>query len=182
MRSRFKIGEWSIIIKGPGLRNDLDVRRVWRCPACGQTQRLTQDITSAHCRCVRDGVSMKLVEEPRSPRIALRAEVRSIIDRLLAGEEIPRLVSAIGGDHSGGELVGEGGGDRRPLRKPQRQESPRPERPQDQQAPTLPCDLPAASDIPQPEIVATSSDPLVVASPPVVPSAGESDDFAAGLS
>ena len=169
---------WSIIIKGPGLRNDLDVRRVWRCPACGQTQRLTQDITSARCRCVRDGVSMKLVEEPRSPRVALRAEVRAVIDRLQAGEVIPRLVSAI--DES---AVGDHGcGERRPPRQPYRPESARPERPQEPRESTQPRDETAGTDSPQREVAATSSDPPVVAPPPVVPSAGESDDFAAGLS
>ena len=38
---------------------------------------------------------MKLVEELKSPRIALRPEARAVIDRLLAGEVIPRLVSAL---------------------------------------------------------------------------------------
>ncbi len=124
----------SVTIKGPGFRNDLDVRRVWLCPTCGQTQRLTQDFTSARCGCVRDGMPMKLAEEPRSPRIALRADARAVIDRIQAGEVIPRLVSALTpGRSNDGESGGMGNefddeGNRRSSRRPERQDSDRPPR------------------------------------------------------
>jgi hypothetical protein len=83
----------SIAIKGPGLRIDIDVRRVWRCPSCGQTQKLPSSATSARCGCTREGVALRLTEESRSPRLCLRAEIRSVIDRLLAGEQFSRLTA-----------------------------------------------------------------------------------------
>lgn len=42
-------------IKGPGLRIDLDVRRVWTCPQCGQTVRRGGRVTAVRCsRCSND--------------------------------------------------------------------------------------------------------------------------------
>ena len=82
-------------MKGPGVRTESDVRRVWRCPSCGQTQRESLELTFVRCGCVRAGMPMKLVEELKSPRLVLRPEARAVIDRLLAGEVIPRLVSAL---------------------------------------------------------------------------------------
>jgi hypothetical protein len=50
-------------MKGPGLRLDLDVRRRWECPVCGQCLPLSGHITQAECFCRGDGpVAMKLVE------------------------------------------------------------------------------------------------------------------------
>lgn len=75
---------------------------------------------------------MKLAEEPRSPRIALRADARTVIDRLLAGEVIPRLVSALAPGRSNDGEPGSTGnefdenGDRRSPRRPERQDSDRP--------------------------------------------------------
>lgn len=79
---------------------------------------------------------MKLAEEPRSPRIALRTDARAVIDRIQAGEVIPRLVSALTpGRSNDGESGGMGNdfdeeGNRRSSRRPERQESERP--PQDE--------------------------------------------------
>jgi len=47
-------------MRGPGYRNDLDVRRVWRCPQCGKQRRVPGDVTAVHCTC---GAAMQLVEE-----------------------------------------------------------------------------------------------------------------------
>ncbi len=77
---------------------------------------------------------MKLSEEPRSPRIALRADARAVIERIQAGEFIPRLVSALTpGRSNEGESGGMGNefdeeGNRRTSRRPERQESDRPPR------------------------------------------------------
>ena len=142
----------SSIIKGPGFRNDLDVRRVWQCPACGLTQRLMQDVTSARCGCVRDGVPMKLAEEPRSPRIALRADARAVIDRIQAGEVIPRLFSALGTSRSSdGESVDTADdfdeeGNRRSTRRPERQEADRPPRQENDRPPRQDSDRPARGE------------------------------------
>ena len=84
-------------------------------------------------------MAMKLAKEPRSPRIALRADVRAVIERIQAGEVIPRLVSALTpGRSNEGESGGMGNdfdeeGNRRTPRRPERQESERP--PRDEQQP-----------------------------------------------
>ncbi len=36
-------------IKGPGIRLDLDVRRVWRCPSCQRVLKTAGHITSRRC-------------------------------------------------------------------------------------------------------------------------------------
>jgi hypothetical protein len=52
-------------MKGPGMRLDLDVRRVWECPECHRQMRSEGEVTSRICGCTRDGVPMRLVELPR---------------------------------------------------------------------------------------------------------------------
>ena len=46
------------VIKGPGIRLDLDVRRVWRCPQCQRVLKTAGHITSR--RCPIDGEFMQL--------------------------------------------------------------------------------------------------------------------------
>jgi hypothetical protein len=60
--------EREFAIKGPGLRLDLDVRRVWQCPQCGRERKAGGEVTALRCRCTADGVLMRLVHEPRSGR------------------------------------------------------------------------------------------------------------------
>lgn len=110
-------------MKGPGLRIDVDVRRAWRCPVCGQSQRLGLGVTAPRCPCVRDGVPMKLTEEQRPDRKALRPELRSMLDRIQAGEEFPRMTSLVSSDAEGGPREGGLGGGSKPRNRP-----PRPER------------------------------------------------------
>jgi hypothetical protein len=50
-------------MRGPGMRLDLDVRRVWRCPQCGKQRRLGGEATTATCTC---GARMQLAEERHS--------------------------------------------------------------------------------------------------------------------
>ena len=52
-------------MKGPGMRIDLDVRRVWECPQCGRRRKAEGSITSLTCICQPEGVRMKLVEGRR---------------------------------------------------------------------------------------------------------------------
>jgi hypothetical protein len=52
-------------MKGPGMRLDLDVRRVWRCPACGRESRAEGKEVGRTCNCTKEGVAMRLVELPR---------------------------------------------------------------------------------------------------------------------
>ena len=52
-------------MKGPGMRLDLDVRRVWECPECHRQLRSEGQATARVCNCTREGVTMRLVELPR---------------------------------------------------------------------------------------------------------------------
>jgi hypothetical protein len=52
-------------MKGPGMRLELDVRRIWRCPACGREARSEGGVVAKVCGCTKDGVAMRLVELPR---------------------------------------------------------------------------------------------------------------------
>lgn len=50
-------------MKGPGLRNRLEVRRRWKCPQCNKEVCLPGDQTAAWCDCQKKEILMKLVEE-----------------------------------------------------------------------------------------------------------------------
>lgn len=52
-------------MKGPGLKLDLDVRRLWKCPQTGETIRLSGDIVSKTTQVKGETVFMQLVEEKR---------------------------------------------------------------------------------------------------------------------
>lgn len=52
-------------MKGPGMRLDLDVRRVWECPECHRQMRSEGQATARMCTCTREGVPMRLIELPR---------------------------------------------------------------------------------------------------------------------
>lgn len=53
-------------MKGPGLKLDLDVRRLWKCPQTGETIRLSGDVTAKSTQVNGETVFMQLVEEKRS--------------------------------------------------------------------------------------------------------------------
>ncbi|MCA9016793.1 MAG: hypothetical protein KDA77_15780 [Planctomycetaceae bacterium] len=53
-------------MKGPGLKLDLDVRRLWKCPQTGETIRLSGDVVSKSTQVEGKTVFMQLVEEKRS--------------------------------------------------------------------------------------------------------------------
>lgn len=38
-------------MKGPGIRYDIDIRRVWECSACGNRMKFLGDITASRCSC-----------------------------------------------------------------------------------------------------------------------------------
>jgi hypothetical protein len=55
-------------MKGPGIRIDLDVRRLWKCPQCSREMKATGVVTSRLCPAGGcEGVWMKLVEPLRKP-------------------------------------------------------------------------------------------------------------------
>ena len=45
-------------MKGPGLRNDLEIRRTFRCPQCGRTVLKLGDVVSMTCSCAEPPVWM----------------------------------------------------------------------------------------------------------------------------
>ena len=161
-------------MKGPGLRIEIDVRRAWRCPTCGQNQRWPTDITAPRCFCVRDGVPMKLAEGLRTGRGYLRPELRSVLDRIQGGEEIPRLMPLIAGESDAGAFGGAKSRGRPP--RPERyndrsNEPPRESRPQEMLAsPEAEPPLPAVTSV---------APPMPAPPPQIQPPDG--DDFGAGL-
>ncbi len=57
-------------MKGPGMRLDLDVRRLWRCPSCGAERRTSGDRTVLRCAACSDHPLMALIEGARPVRPA----------------------------------------------------------------------------------------------------------------
>lgn len=166
----------SVVIRGPGQRSNLDVRRTWSCPVCAQAQRHPFSVTSVRCGCTREGVPMKLAEEPRSPRIALRPDARAIIDRIQAGEVFERLTSPLVDSESGAGNWGSG--DRRPPRqsnRDNRSDEPRdPPSPIEEQTPVEDMSQTAAAPATIESLPATTepspttSAVLPIESPPVI--------------
>ena len=185
-------------MKGPGLRIDVDVRRAWLCPVCGQGQRLTMDITAPRCLCVRDGVPMKLAEGQRPGRLSLRPELRSMLDRIQGGEEFSRMTSPLNSDSEGAPREGGPGGyggakSRNRPSRPERSDGdadrrprePRPPEPQQSvQEGEVPAEPRASSN--SESIVAPIASPVAqqepTAPPPRTPVTQADDDFGAGLS
>src|SRR5262249_17022825 len=66
-----------IPVKGPGLRIDLDVRRVWRCAKCGKSIRTPAHVVSQRCGCSEPGQWMRL--EPPVKREPFRPPPREPI-------------------------------------------------------------------------------------------------------
>ena len=185
-------------MKGPGLRIDVDVRRAWRCPVCGQAQRLTMDITAPRCSCVRDGVPMKLAEGQRPGRLSLRPELRSMLDRIQGGEEFPRMSSPLTSDSEGAPRDGRSGGyggakSRNSPPRPEQSDSdadrpPREPRPPEPQPFNREDDAPAeprANTNPEsivPPIASPVPQQKPAEPPPRTPVTQADDDFGAGLS
>jgi hypothetical protein len=62
-------------VKGPGLRVDLDVRRVWRCAKCGRVVRALGHVTAQRCGCTSDATQWMHLE-PAVEKEPFRAPVR----------------------------------------------------------------------------------------------------------
>jgi hypothetical protein len=67
------------------MRLDLDVRRVWQCPACSRESRSEVQVVTKLCGCTKEGVAMRLVERPR-PKPTVRIPQPSAPD-----SDIPEL-------------------------------------------------------------------------------------------
>src|SRR4051794_22406831 len=59
-------------MRGPGIKLDLDVRRLWTCPACHRQRRLPGDVATPLCPCREEGVIMQLTADSRLLRRAER--------------------------------------------------------------------------------------------------------------
>jgi len=55
-------------MKGPGVRSDQDVRRLWRCPLCDKVTRTGGQVTSVSCQCNGQRTWMRLEKTPQRPR------------------------------------------------------------------------------------------------------------------
>lgn len=71
-------------MKGPGMRIELDVSRIWRCPACGRTVGTRGTETARLCFCSGTETWMDLVEPIRRPRDF--SEVISVIHQGLESD------------------------------------------------------------------------------------------------
>lgn len=121
-------------MRGPGVRLDLDVRRVWKCPACQRLRRVSGDLTAVHCQCAGEPW-MQLVEERMSrPRVQQTLEVRELtVDSFQLTEEelakpLPGRIRRRSGGRSGEEEA-TGPGNERPgppsgRNRPSREERP----------------------------------------------------------
>lgn len=52
-------------MKGPGLRNDLEIRRTWKCPLCGRIAKYLGHIVAATCNCTNQTIQMQLQPDVR---------------------------------------------------------------------------------------------------------------------
>lgn len=77
-------------MKGPGLRIDLDVRRLWQCPKCGRQVHCEGDVTSRACSCQKEETFMQLVGEtkPATPRADRRESPHPKTDSIPRGDEV----------------------------------------------------------------------------------------------
>lgn len=129
-------------MKGPGYRHDLDVRRVWRCPACQRERKLPGDVTVVRCGCQPAGVWMELVGErtvpPRPPAMVSLPE-QSVESFHLTEEELARPVEGRIRRRSFSRLPQEngpepgqqpppGGPEGKPARRPRPERRPKPEK------------------------------------------------------
>lgn len=79
-------------MRGPGVRLDLDVRRVWRCPACQRERRLAGDHTAVRCSCPA-GAWMQIVSERvpiQRPMTSAEARELTVASFNLTEEELAK--------------------------------------------------------------------------------------------
>lgn len=80
-------------MKGPGYKTSLDVRRTWKCPACGVERKLLGDVTTMTCGCRDGGVFMAIITErivaPRPFQPINETDVRSAVFGI---EDMPVLL------------------------------------------------------------------------------------------
>lgn len=80
-------------MKGPGLRVDLDVRRVWRCAKCGRTVRTVGQVTAQRCGCTSDATQWMHLE-PAVKKEPFQAPVREHLPEAWEVEESAAAAAA----------------------------------------------------------------------------------------
>lgn len=55
-------------MRGPTVRIQSEIRRLWRCPVCAYEARVSAVQTTVRCHCQSDRPFMKLVEQQRPAR------------------------------------------------------------------------------------------------------------------
>ncbi|MDB5386017.1 MAG: hypothetical protein JWM11_1663 [Planctomycetaceae bacterium] len=103
-------------MKGPGLRNDLEIRRTWKCPQCSRTVKYLGNVVAVTCSCTDSRIQMQLQPEIRKAPPKFEKVVIPLTEEDLIVRERPRRMPEP--SENGTEV------DRRPLR-PKR---PKPER------------------------------------------------------
>jgi hypothetical protein len=103
-------------VKGPGLRNDLEIRRTWKCPQCGRTVKYLGNVVATTCSCTDNPIQMQLQPDIRKPPPKFEKVVIPLTEEDLIVRERPRRMPEP--SENGVET------DRRPIR-PKR---PKPER------------------------------------------------------
>lgn len=61
-------------MKGPGARYDIDVRRLWECPSCGNRVKHLGHITARRCNCEAEQW-MRLIDEKRVREFPVREKI-----------------------------------------------------------------------------------------------------------
>lgn len=79
-------------MKGPGLRHDLEIRRLWRCPKCQRELRFLGDVVSLSCNCTDPPVWMQLIQVPKKPAPKFEKIVVPLTEEdLIVRERPPRI-------------------------------------------------------------------------------------------
>ncbi len=88
-------------MKGPGYKTSLDIRRTWKCPACGVERKQLGDVTTMTCTCREGGTFMAIITEkivaPRPYQPLNENDVRSAafgIDDMPVLEPHPSTIPA----------------------------------------------------------------------------------------
>lgn len=77
-------------VKGPGLRNDLEIRRTFRCPQCGRTVLKLGDVVSQTCPCTEPPVWMQIQPEVKKAPFKFAKIEIPLTDEDLVIRERPR--------------------------------------------------------------------------------------------
>ncbi len=77
-------------MKGPGLRNDLEIRRTFRCPQCDRTVLKLGDVVSMTCSCAEPPVWMLIQPDPQKRQFKFDKIEIPLSDADLVIRERPR--------------------------------------------------------------------------------------------